>query len=125
MPPSESGDAFANLEARIAALQGIGTEEAQALVRDLRTEWLLLRLSDDVAGLTLRIQALEGQRSGKDKNDRARFLDPGVTLPSWMMKAAVVGVLALLGLLRLLRSAQFHHFAWYCALVGLAALLFG
>jgi undecaprenyl-diphosphatase len=39
--------------------------------------------------------------------------------------SAAVGVLALLGLLRLLRSAQFHHFAWYCALVGLAALLFG
>lgn len=39
--------------------------------------------------------------------------------------SSAVGVIALLGLLRLLRSAQFHHFAWYCALVGLAALVFG
>lgn len=39
--------------------------------------------------------------------------------------SAGLGVLALLFLLRLLRSAQFHHFAWYCAVLGVAALLLG
>ncbi|MFT4704720.1 MAG: undecaprenyl-diphosphatase [Bradymonadia bacterium] len=39
--------------------------------------------------------------------------------------SATVGVAALLGLLRLLRAAKFHHFAWYCLALGIAALLFG
>ncbi len=39
--------------------------------------------------------------------------------------SAGLGVAALLVLLRLLRSAQFHHFAWYCAVLGGAALVLG
>ncbi len=37
--------------------------------------------------------------------------------------AAVVGVLALKLLLRLLRGARFHQFAWYCWAVGATALV--
>lgn len=36
--------------------------------------------------------------------------------------AAVVGYLCLLLLLKLLKQARFHHFAWYCASVGLLAI---
>lgn len=37
----------------------------------------------------------------------------------------LVGVLALRLLLRLLQRATFHHFAWYCWALGLAALVVG
>jgi undecaprenyl-diphosphatase len=37
--------------------------------------------------------------------------------------SAVVGVLALRLVLRLLQSARFHHFAWYCWALGALALL--
>lgn len=37
--------------------------------------------------------------------------------------SAVVGALALTLLLKLLRAARFHHFAWYCWALGLTALL--
>lgn len=37
--------------------------------------------------------------------------------------AALVGVLALKFLLKLLKEAQFHHFAWYCWALGAGALV--
>ena len=39
--------------------------------------------------------------------------------------AAIVGYLCLIFLLRLLRQARFHHFAWYCMLAGALALFLG
>lgn len=39
--------------------------------------------------------------------------------------SGVVGFAALKLLIRLLRQARFHHFAWYCALVGLVAIAWG
>jgi undecaprenyl-diphosphatase len=41
-----------------------------------------------------------------------------------MLVAAVVGVAALKAVVGLLRSAQFHHFAWYCWAVGGLAFLY-
>jgi undecaprenyl-diphosphatase len=38
------------------------------------------------------------------------------------LTAAAVGYLSLRLLLRLLRQAHFHHFAWYCAAAGLLAI---
>lgn len=39
-----------------------------------------------------------------------------------MLTACVVGVGCLLLLLRIIRHAQFHHFAWYCLAVGVFAI---
>ena len=39
------------------------------------------------------------------------------------MTAAVVGTLALIALLRLLKKGHLHHFAWYCFALGAAAIL--
>lgn len=38
--------------------------------------------------------------------------------------AALVGYLAILMLVAVLKRAQFHHFAWYCWLVGVGGLVF-
>lgn len=39
--------------------------------------------------------------------------------------SAVAGVLALSGLLNVVRAAKMHHFAWYCWILGLVALAYG
>jgi undecaprenyl-diphosphatase len=41
------------------------------------------------------------------------------------LASAVVGTLALLLLLRMLRAGRLHHFAWYCLALGLAAIVYG
>lgn len=40
------------------------------------------------------------------------------------ISAAVVGYVCLLLLTRMLKKAQFHHFSWYCWLVGVGGLIY-
>lgn len=41
------------------------------------------------------------------------------------LASAVVGTLALLLLLRMLRAGRLHYFAWYCLALGVAAIVYG
>lgn len=47
------------------------------------------------------------------------------TMGLGMLTACVVGVGCLLLLLRIIRHAQFHHFAWYCLGLGVFAIVWG
>jgi undecaprenyl-diphosphatase len=58
-----------------------------------------------------------------DRESVVIALDNPVPYAVGALLSAVVGVVALRLLLRLLQTARFHHFAWYCWLLGAVALI--
>lgn len=60
------------------------------------------------------------------KFDSSAFDTDGVVVyAAGAITSAVVGTLALLVLLRMLRAGKLHHFAWYCLALGIAAIVYG
>lgn len=127
----EAGGKLWNMSARTAVLIGViqGIAVLPGLSRSglTITACLFLAVPREHAArfsFLLSIPAILGALVLKMDLELIRNADPQVLLRYGLgaLTAGVVGYLCLIFLLKLLKGARFHHFAWYCAIAGLLAI---
>lgn len=109
----------------IGTVQGLGIFRGISRSGSTITAALGLNLRQDAAAafsFVLAVPAILGALVMKAPEASTSGIAPEILLVG-VVTAALVGTLALMGLLNLLKRGKLHHFAWYCfALGGLAIL---
>ncbi len=110
----------------IGTAQGFGAIRGISRSGSTITAGLMTGLNQEAAAsfsFLLSVPAILGALVLQLKDGGLDGMDLGMAAAGAVI-AAVVGTLALLWLLKLLRKGQLHHFAWYCFALGLASIAF-
>jgi len=108
----------------IGSIQGLGIFRGISRSGSTITAGLGLKLNQEAAAtfsFVMSVPAILGALVLKVDEAGATGIETHV-LVLGALTAAVVGTLALMALLKLLKKGHLHHFAWYCFALGLVAL---
>ena len=109
----------------IGSIQGLGIFRGISRSGSTITAGLGLKLNQEAAAtfsFVMSVPAILGALVLKLDEAGATGMDTHVLILG-AITAAVVGTLALIVLLKLLKKGHLHHFAWYCFALGVVAIL--
>jgi undecaprenyl-diphosphatase len=109
----------------IGSIQGLGIFRGISRSGSTITAGLGLKLNQEAAAtfsFVMSVPAILGALVMKMDEATRTGIETHVLVLGAVM-AAIVGTVALIVLLKLLKRGRLHHFAWYCFAIGLVALL--